>query len=97
MAKTNLGEMTCETCCRVVVVKENESGTLSYRCDYCDAAPYARQGSMQSGLWRKKIKPFSGPPEAQEPPPKTETAPTGEPVPPRGRMAKTETKPTLFG
>jgi len=47
--------MACETCGNVVTVKENENNTLSYRCDECDAAPYAKLGTLQHVHWVKKI------------------------------------------
>jgi len=59
MTKINVGEMACETCGRVVVVKQNEHGTLSYRCDYCDAAPYQRKETIAAATWRKKLTPFA--------------------------------------
>lgn len=55
MAKINKGKMACETCGNVVTVKENENNTLSYRCDECDAAPYAKLGTLQHVHWTKKI------------------------------------------
>jgi DNA-directed RNA polymerase subunit M/transcription elongation factor TFIIS len=54
MAKVNIGKMGCETCGNHVTVKENENGTLSYRCDECDAAPYAKTGTLQNTRWREK-------------------------------------------
>lgn len=56
MAKINIGKMSCETCSNAVTVKQNENGTLSYRCDECDAAPYAKTGTQQNELWRMKLK-----------------------------------------
>lgn len=53
--KTKVGKMACESCGEAVVVKQNERGTLSYRCDECDAAPYARPGTGQHERWRLKI------------------------------------------
>lgn len=55
MAKTNIGKMGCETCGNHVTVKSNENGTLSYRCDECDAAPYAKAGTIQNNKWRDKL------------------------------------------
>jgi hypothetical protein len=55
MAKVNLGKMPCETCGNTVTVKQNELGTLSYRCDECDAAPYAKAGTLQNQHWRTKL------------------------------------------
>lgn len=58
MSKLNIGKMDCETrgCDNVVTVKQNEHGTLSYRCDECDAAPYARTGTRQNELWRSNLR-----------------------------------------
>lgn len=55
MRKLNIGKMECETCGNRVTVKQNELGTLSYRCDECDAAPYAKAGSKQHDIWAGKI------------------------------------------
>lgn len=57
MAKVNIGKMACEThgCGNTVTVKENENKTLSYRCDECDAAPYAKEGTGQHKAWRSKL------------------------------------------
>jgi DNA-directed RNA polymerase subunit M/transcription elongation factor TFIIS len=81
MAKTNLGEMACETCGRLVIVKKNENETLSYRCDYCDSAPYQRKDTLAALTWLKKIKPFdhvdrNSPPAAE---PKPAPAPVVKP------------------
>lgn len=68
MAKVNIGEMPCRTCSRTVIVKENEKKTLSYRCDYCDSAPYEREGTMAAKIWREVIRPISyHPPMASAP------------------------------
>lgn len=53
--KQKIGNMPCETCGNKVVVKENELGTLSYRCDECDAAPYAKKGTGQHKTWLSKM------------------------------------------
>lgn len=55
MAKTKLGKMPCESCGEPVTVRENERGTLSYRCEECDAAPYARSGTGQHAHWLTKL------------------------------------------
>lgn len=70
MAKTNIGKMKCETrgCDNVVTVKEAENGTLSYRCDECDAAPYAKVGTGQNALWRSNITPRKAADEAKREP-----------------------------
>ena len=79
MAKTNIGKMACETCGNHVTVKSNENGTLSYRCDECDAAPYAKTGTIQNTKWREKLgaeqspevkKPVDTPPMEKEKPAK---------------------------
>lgn len=55
--KIKVGRMVCETkgCGNQVVVKKNENGTLSYRCDECDAAPYARAGTGQYKAWSEAL------------------------------------------
>lgn len=63
--KTRLGTMPCEgRRCKShalkipVVVFQNENGTLSCRCDYCDRAAYAREGTEQYADWMMDIKLF---------------------------------------
>lgn len=63
--KHRIGTMPCEgSRCKShdqkipVVVFENSKGTLSYRCDYCDRAPYARAGTDQHADWMQDIKLF---------------------------------------
>lgn len=65
--KKRIGTMPCEGArCKShnhgvpVVVFQNEKGTLSYRCDYCDRSPYAREGTDQHGEWMEDIKPMAG-------------------------------------
>lgn len=65
MAKTNIGKMPCETCGNHVTVKTNENGTLSYRCDECDAAPYAKSDTIQNKKWRDKLGVNNAPAAAQ--------------------------------
>jgi hypothetical protein len=80
--KRNLGKMPCETCGETVTVKEKYDiehpdmlGTLSYRCDECDAAPYSKAGTFQNQRWRAKIiKPSNGDPSNGDPQ-KTKTPP----------------------
>lgn len=55
MAKTKVGKMKCESCGEPVTVRTNERETLSYRCEECDAAPYARPGTGLHGIWMGKI------------------------------------------
>lgn len=57
--KTKKGRMHCETCGTPVTVKVNDKDTLSYRCDECDAAPYARAGTGQHSNWLSKMEVFT--------------------------------------
>lgn len=41
MAKVKAGEIVCDRCAREVVVKEADSGSLSYTCQHCDFRGYA--------------------------------------------------------
>ncbi len=63
MSKTKLGKMPCESCGEIVVVRKNERGTLSYRCDECDAAPYARTDTGLHKIWMGKLQPITAKPE----------------------------------
>ncbi|MDO9011338.1 MAG: hypothetical protein Q7U78_05960 [Gallionella sp.] len=67
--KRRLGVMPCEgSRCKShdksipVVVFKNAKDTLSYRCDYCDRAPYARPGTDQHDDWMQDIRPFADKP-----------------------------------
>jgi hypothetical protein len=52
--KKKHGKMACETCCEPVTVKINERETLSYNCQECDAAPYAKKGTGQHAVKPKE-------------------------------------------
>lgn len=71
--KNKFGYMPCETCGERVMVKVNEKNTLSYGCDECDAAPYAKEGSGQHAHWVKKcaveVKPAVEAPKVDDDPP----------------------------
>ncbi|HYD63318.1 MAG TPA: hypothetical protein VEC35_23380 [Noviherbaspirillum sp.] len=101
MAKTRKGLMPCEgQRCEShdhnapVVVFENERETLSYSCDFCGRAPYARKGTGQHAEWleemaRRAPVPATAP-AAQVPPP---AAKQGEPKAP----GQTGDKPAKTG
>ncbi len=62
MAKVRAGIMACEgQRCEShahnapVVVFKNEKGTLSYSCDWCGRAPYARPGTGQHEEWQEAM------------------------------------------
>lgn len=76
--KQKAGKMACETCGEPVVVKTNERGTLSYNCQECDAAPYARAGTGQNAAWRRKMTGQAAP----------EAAPAAKPAPAPAPAAK---------
>ena len=92
MAKINIGKMSCETCSNAVTVKQNENGTLSYRCDECDAAPYAKTGTQQNELWRVKLSPLEKVAIRNEPESDSKQAP--KPVTPTEKPA---TKTDMWG
>jgi hypothetical protein len=52
------------------MVRENDNGTLSFRCDECDAAPYARPGTGVHAAWMKRLKPGAPAPEPKPAPEK---------------------------
>lgn len=73
--KQKYGKMGCETCGEPVTVKANERGTLSYGCQECDAAPYAKRGTGQHAVWVKKCEtnaPAPAPAPRKEPSTDTE-------------------------
>ena len=86
--KQRIGTMPCEgSRCKShdrkipVVVFKNDRGTLSYRCDYCDRAPYARQGTEQHADWMQDIKLFQiNPPEDESGKSATPVAATAAPA-----------------
>jgi hypothetical protein len=62
MAKVRAGIMACEgQRCEShdhnapVVVFKNERETLSYSCDWCGRAPYARPGTGQHAEWTEAM------------------------------------------
>lgn len=76
MSKKNIGTMACHECGAVVIVKENERGTLAYSCQVCDYTPYAKAGDGINERWRDRLKPMDAeahlpppPPMAKQPPP----------------------------
>ena len=71
--KKKVGRMACETCGDTVTVKANERGTLSYSCQECDAAPYARAGTIQHGIWSRKMTGTTPETPPAAPAPKQET------------------------
>lgn len=93
--KSNYGEMPCETCGKTVVVKiKPELKTLSYCCDLCDAAPYAKPNpskSSQYSHWMRKIKPF----DSADVAPKIDT-PRPAPDAPPPPVAKPAARNPLF-
>lgn len=101
--KHRIGTMPCEgSRCKShdqkipVVVFENSKGTLSYRCDYCDRAPYARAGTDQHADWMQDIKLFqkpAGPSAASAPVKVTAPATAGN----QATAAPVKQSSTLFG
>lgn len=63
MAKKAIGTMSCQCCGKEVVVKENERGTLSYTCQWCDDSPYQKAGTLAFSSWQKKMAPMGVPNE----------------------------------
>lgn len=99
--KKRIGTMPCEgSRCKShdkqipVVVFENSRATLSYCCDYCDRAPYARTGTDQHADWMQDIEFFNKPAKPAAP-----VAAPAEPA--KGNQATPVAKPkessTLFG
>ena len=60
-SKINIGKMKCETarCGNTCTVKKSlKTGVLSYRCDQCDKAPYARFGTGEYLAWMEDLIPM---------------------------------------
>lgn len=83
MAKVRAGIMACEgQRCEShdhgapVVVFQNEKQTLSYSCDWCGRAPYARPGTGQHAEWTEAMQR-----NAPAPAPKPVAAPAPAPAP----------------
>ena len=71
MAKTRFGVMACEgqeceshDVGAPVVVFKNDRDTLSYSCDWCGRAPYARPGTGQYKEWERAMEKRGGTPAA---------------------------------
>lgn len=81
MAKVRAGIMACEgQRCEShdhnapVVVFKNEKNTLSYSCDWCGRAPYAREGTGQHAEWLEEM-------QRTAPKQDTQRAAAAQPVP----------------
>lgn len=78
--KKKIGTMPCEgQRCKShernipVVVFENKHGTLSYSCDWCQRAPYAKNGTEQHEDWLADMERLDAPlVEPQDPDPEPE-------------------------
>lgn len=61
------GTYSCLCCKHEVVVKENDGGTLSFACPYCDLSAWAKKGTeaarIVGGLtkWNESAKPADVP------------------------------------
>ena len=65
---SKIGNMPCPEHPSVqLLVRENERGTLSAKCDECDDTHYAKKGTGKYTAWLSKLKRFPG---ADAPPPK---------------------------
>lgn len=73
MAKKNVGTMPCSECGNEIVVKENENGTLSYSCAWCDDSNYAKFDTVKNAGWRKRMKPLETAPAAKSQPKKADS------------------------
>lgn len=75
--REKIGRMPCEgQRCRshdegrlVTVYRSTKTGTLGYRCEVCDRAPYAKNGTDQFNDWMMDLQPLGGSAEVQEMPP----------------------------
>lgn len=87
--KTKYGYMSCPDCAADgvtsrVLVRVNEHQTLSFRCDECDASPYAKLGDARRAIWDKKIEhiaPAANPAPAADPRPVPKEKPAAAPTP----------------
>lgn len=90
--KTKYGYMNCPDChsdgkASRVLVRVNEHETLSFRCDECDAAPYAKKGDARRDMWERKIERLA---------PATPATPAADPVPvPKEKPPVPATKPAM--
>lgn len=82
-----------------VVVFENEKGTLSYSCDWCGRAPYARVGTGQYAEWLEEMTRRAPKQDTPRAAGAQETA-EGAPSPAEGKKAQQPAKSgagTFFG
>ena len=94
MAKKAIGTMPCQCCGKEVVVKENERGTLSYTCQWCDDSPYQRAGTLAFASWQKKMTPLPGGANGRGPEP---VAPAAVLPPPHVAKPDAKSAGTFFG
>jgi hypothetical protein len=81
--KQKLGRIPCEGCGHPVVLKKNDTGTLSVSCDECDVSAFAKAGTGAAKRWLAALPAQTQPaPEnATEGPPKAPAAPVASKVP----------------
>ena len=62
-----IGTLSCFSCGEKVPVKQNERGTLSFPCPWCDFPGYAKAGSKAVELALKKMKAIETAPVLPDP------------------------------
>lgn len=90
MAKKSIGTMPCQCCGKEVVIKKTELGAMSYRCQWCEDAPYQKPGTGAYASWERKIDLFA---EAKSAEP-DEARPAPQPAQPAKQAASCG---TFFG
>jgi hypothetical protein len=53
--KVKLGRIPCDCCGHLVLLKQNEAGTLTMQCDECDVSAFAKKGTAAAMRWRAKL------------------------------------------
>jgi hypothetical protein len=81
--KAKVGTMSCPCCGHLLMVKQNEAGTMTLACDGCDFSGYAKVGTVAQTIFRSKIAPGTGPKEDVQQPaaPAPVALPAPAPVP----------------
>lgn len=64
-----VGDAPCLACGREIPIKENDKGTHSWCCTWCDFSAYAKKGTEALTRLLKRMKPRAAPAPSSDPSP----------------------------